>query len=224
MAKQSHRGVELRMEGPRQGVFKLALGGRLDSSNTGGVWRQATAAVSGAKAPSVVVDAGSIEYCDGAGIALLVQLRQLQSQAGGTLQIDGLRPEFANLLTDAVPKVSGEAGGEVSQGGVAVEIGEATVELWRDIQILVSFIGELVIGLAYAALNQWSDALDCYQQAVKYNTEDVWFWHNCGEAWMALGKYERAIEAFEQALTLDPTHEPTRRQLQQARDLLQTEE
>ena len=163
MAKQSHSGVELRTEGPRDGVFKVALAGRLDSSTTGGVWRQATAAVSGAKAPSVVVDARSIDYCDGAGIALLVQLRQLQSQAGGTLQIDGLRPEFANLINDAVPNLGSEAGGENSQGGLAVEIGEATVELWRDIQVLVSFIGELVMGLVYAALHprrvRWRDVL-----------------------------------------------------------------
>ena len=163
MAKQSHSGVELRTEGPRDGVFKVALAGRLDSSTTGSVWRQATAAVSGAKAPSVVVDARSVDYCDGAGIALLVQLRQLQSQAGGTLQIDGLRPEFANLINDAAPNLGGEAGGEISQGGLAVEIGEATVELWRDIQVLVSFIGELVMGLVYAALHphrvRWRDVL-----------------------------------------------------------------
>ncbi|MGE5216896.1 MAG: MlaE family lipid ABC transporter permease subunit [Chloroflexota bacterium] len=163
MAKQSHRGVELRMDGPRDGVFKLALAGRLDSSTTGVVWRQAVAAVSGAKAHSVVVDARSIDYCDGAGIALLVQLRQLQSHVGGTLQIEGLRPEFASLLTDTVPITGGEAGGEISQGGPAVEIGEATVELWRDIQVLVSFIGELVTGLAYAALHphriRWRDVL-----------------------------------------------------------------
>jgi phospholipid/cholesterol/gamma-HCH transport system permease protein len=163
MAKHLHSGVDLRWEGPQGGVFKLAVAGRLDSSTTGGVWRKATAAVSGAKAPSVVVDASAIDYCDGAGIALLVRLRQLQSQAGGTLQIDGLRPEFANLLNDGEPSLGGETGDERSQGGLAVEIGEATVELWRDIQILVSFIGELVMGLAYAALHprrvRWRDAL-----------------------------------------------------------------
>lgn len=163
MAKHLHSGVDLRWEGPQGGVFKLAVAGRLDSSTTGGVWRKATAAVSGAKAPSVVVDASAIDYCDGAGIALLVRLRQLQSQAGGTLQIDGLRPEFANLLNDGEPSLGGETGDERSQGGFAVEIGEATVELWRDIQILVSFIGELVMGLAYAALHprrvRWRDAL-----------------------------------------------------------------
>ncbi len=162
MAKQPHSGVELRSEGPQGGTFKLAIAGRLDSSTTGGIWRRATAAVSSAKAPKVVVDASSIDYCDGAGIALLVQLRQLQSQSGGTLQIDGLRPEFAHLFNDGAPDLSHEPS-DGAPVGLAVEIGEATVELWRDIQVLVSFVGELVMGLAYAALHphrvRWRDAL-----------------------------------------------------------------
>ena len=79
-------------------------------------------------------------------------------------------------------------------------------------------------GLAYAALNRWNDALDCYEQAIKLNGDDVWFWHNCGEALTMIGDYDRAIEMFERALALDPTHEPTRRKLQQARDRLKTEE
>jgi phospholipid/cholesterol/gamma-HCH transport system permease protein len=162
MAKKSHSGVELRSEEPRDGLLKLVLAGRLDASTTGAIWRRATAAVSGAKAPKVVVDASLIDYCDGAGIALLVQLRQLQSQAGGTLRIDGLRPEFAKLFNDGAPDVAREpsAGARV---GIAVEIGEATVELWRDIQMLVSFVGELTMGLAYAVLHphrvRWRDAM-----------------------------------------------------------------
>ena len=162
MAKQSHSGVELRSEEPRDGLLKLALAGRLDASTTGGIWRRATAVVSGAKAPTVVVDASSIDYCDGAGIALLVQLRQLQSQAGGTLRIDGLRPEFAKLFNDGAPDVAREPS-EGARVGIAVEIGEATVELWRDIQVLVSFVGELTMGLAYAVLHphrvRWRDAM-----------------------------------------------------------------
>lgn len=162
MTKQAHSAVELRSEGPQDGTFKLAIAGRLDSSTTGGIWRRATAAVSGAKASRVVVDASSIDYCDGAGIALLVQLRQLQSQGGGTLQIDGLRPEFANLFEDGAPDMSREPD-DGAPLGLAVEIGEATVELWRDIQVLVSFVGELVMGLGYAAFHphrvRWRDAL-----------------------------------------------------------------
>ena len=163
MALSSHIGVDLRSEGPRDGEFKLTIAGRLDSNTTGGIWRRATAALSGAKATTAIVDATGIEYCDGAGIALLVQLRRLQSKAGGSLRIIGLRPEFANLLNDGAQAFPAEATSEHSHAGLAEEIGEATVEVWRDIQILVSFVGELGVGLVNAAVHprrvRWRDAL-----------------------------------------------------------------
>ena len=46
----------------------------------------------------------AMDYCDGAGIALLIQLRRLQQKAGGKLEIHGLRPEFQELLDDVVPR------------------------------------------------------------------------------------------------------------------------
>jgi superkiller protein 3 len=80
------------------------------------------------------------------------------------------------------------------------------------------------LGLAYVALNRWSDALSAYEQAVHLNPDDVWFWHNLGDAWMMLDHDERAVDAFERALEIDPAHEQTRRKLQQARDRLDTED
>ncbi len=122
MALSSHTGVELRSEGPRDGVFKLAIAGRLDSNTTGGIWRRATATVSGAKAASVVVDASGIDYCDGAGIALLVHLRRLQSKAGGSLEIDGLRTEFANLLGDESADFPSTRPARIARGGLAEKL------------------------------------------------------------------------------------------------------
>src|SRR5688572_27315072 len=100
MALPAHTAVDLRSERPQDGLLKLNITGRLDSTTTGTIWRRATAAVAGSKAKSVIVDASGIDYCDGAGIALLVYLRHLQNKASGSFQIDGLRPEFANLLNE----------------------------------------------------------------------------------------------------------------------------
>jgi len=167
MASSSQTAIDLRSEGPRDGLLRLIFTGRLDSSTTGTVWRRATAAVSRAKPQSVIVDASGIDYCDGAGIALLVHLRLLQSRLGGSLQIDGLRPEFASLLDDGFrdfPSRTLQANRDLSRpAGFAVEIGEATVEVWRDIQVLVSFVGELGAALVHALFHprsvRWRDAL-----------------------------------------------------------------
>lgn len=164
MASPSQTSVDLRSEGPRNGLFKLILAGQLDASTTGTVWRRAATSVTQAKAKDVLVDASGIDYCDGAGVALLVHLRNLQNKAGGTFQIDGLRPEFTSLFEDSVPESLDESASERHPPrGFAVEIGQATVEVWRDIQVLVSFVGELSVALAHAALHprsvRWRDSL-----------------------------------------------------------------
>jgi phospholipid/cholesterol/gamma-HCH transport system permease protein len=164
MALSAHTAVDLRLERPQDGVLKLNIAGRLDSATTGTIWRRATTAVAGARAKSVIVDASGIDYCDGAGIALLVHLRHLQGQARGNLQIEGLRPEFTELLNDESTDLPTEVTGDRSRSqGLAEEIGEATVDVWRDIQILVSFVGELSVALVGAAIHpgnvRWRDAV-----------------------------------------------------------------
>jgi phospholipid/cholesterol/gamma-HCH transport system permease protein len=163
MISTSPTSIDLSSERPRDGLLKLIFTGQLDAATTGTIWRRAETAVTEAKAKTVIVDASGIDYCDGAGIALFVHLRHLQSKAAGSLQIDGLRAEFTSLLDDSVPESPVQAKDERAQHrGLAVEIGEATVEIWRDIQILVSFVGELSVALLRAATHprsiRWRDA------------------------------------------------------------------
>jgi len=162
MASTSQTSVDLRTEGPRDGSLRLIFTGQLDAATTGTVWRRAATAVTQANAKDVVVDASAIDYCDGAGIALLVHLRNLQDKTGRRLQIDGLRPEFASLLDDSVPETPAEPTSKRSRRGLVEEIGEGVVEIWRDIQILVSFVGELSVALVRAAIHprsiRWRDA------------------------------------------------------------------
>src|SRR5512145_536828 len=164
MASISQTSVDLRVEGPRDGLLKLIFSGQLDAATTGTVWRRAEAAITKSKPKDVIVDAAGIDYCDGAGIALLVHLRSLQNKSGGSLQIEGLRPEFESLLQDwAQASLDGAKSEHAQQRELAVEIGEATVEVWRDIQVLVSFVGELFSALVYAVAHprsvRWRDAL-----------------------------------------------------------------
>jgi phospholipid/cholesterol/gamma-HCH transport system permease protein len=91
-------------------------------------------------------------------------LRALQSRGGRSLDIIGLRPEFASLLDDW--QADGLAEGDAPPArrpDLATELGEATVAVWRDIQALVSFVGELSTALLYALIHprsvRWRDAL-----------------------------------------------------------------
>ena len=162
MASTSPTSIDLSSERPRDGSLRLIFKGQLDAATTGTVWRRAATEVVQANAKGVIVDASGIDYCDGAGIALLVYLRKLQDKTGGTVQIDGLRPEFASLLDDSVPESPAEPARQRSHRGLVEEIGEGVVEIGRDIQILVSFVGELSVALLRAAIHprsiRWRDA------------------------------------------------------------------
>ena len=124
----------------------MIIAGRLDAETTGTIWRRAVSNVKAANTTNVVVDASGIEYCDGAGIAL-VELRELQRRKGGNLEITGLLAQFADLLNDSASNFPSETKGTPPREGIAEEIGHNTVEIWRDIQALLSFVGELSVGL-----------------------------------------------------------------------------
>lgn len=161
--------VILRFEAPREGSFTVVFAGRLDTTTTGSVWRPASSALQKARAKSAVVDASAVDYCDGAGAALLIHLGDVQRRAGGRFEIAGLRPEFASLLDDWTPEAAESAKHRPHHKNLTVELGEATVAIWRDMQILVSFVGEMSVALAYAALHprsvRWRDALSIAETA-----------------------------------------------------------
>src|ERR1051325_154974 len=169
MAAASHSAVDFRSEGPQNGTLKLIIAGRLDAETTGKIWRRAVANVQGANAAHVEVDASGIEYCDRAGIRLPVQLRGLQRRKGGNLEITGLRAQFTDLLNDSAANFPSETKAMPPREGLAEEIGHNTVEIWRDIQSLISFIGELSVGLAGALIRpravRWRDALSIAEAA-----------------------------------------------------------
>ena len=169
MAAASHSAVDFRSEGSRDGTLKLTIGGRLDAETTGTIWRRAVETVQSQNSRDVIVDASGIEYCDGAGIALLVQLREAQNRKGAKFEISGLRPEFTDLLHDSASNFPTEIKRKSQRESIAEEIGHNTVEVWRDIQALVSFVGELSVGLVHALLHprsvRWRDALTIAETA-----------------------------------------------------------
>jgi phospholipid/cholesterol/gamma-HCH transport system permease protein len=160
--------TELRVQETRDGELTFAIEGRLDSANTGKIWRRATELVAGAG--SVVLDASRVDYCDVSGIALLVQLRNQRRKATGRFEIRGLRPEFQQLLEAWDPgNMAQVTEAQPRHAGLAEEVGAAVVDLWRDTRSLISFVGELTAALVHAALHprsvRWRDALSVAETA-----------------------------------------------------------
>jgi phospholipid/cholesterol/gamma-HCH transport system permease protein len=155
--------TELRVLDSRNDTLIFSIAGRLDSDNTGKIWRSAMDLVQ--RARNLVLDASAIDYCDGSGIALLVYLRNQVANKGGNFEVRGLRAEFQQLLEAWNPADLVEIETESSRRppNAFEEIGRLTVQLARDLYNLICFAGELSVALIHAAAHprrvRWRDVL-----------------------------------------------------------------
>jgi phospholipid/cholesterol/gamma-HCH transport system permease protein len=138
----------------------LALSGRLDASTLRGLWEEAHRALAEAPTRPVTVDASGVDYCDGAGIALLVDL--VAHPRASPVEVTNLKPAHEVLFKQFDPvRLEHDLDPEPKRPPVVEEIGREAVRVWRDIRGQVSFVGELVAALANAAVNpasvRWRD-------------------------------------------------------------------
>jgi phospholipid/cholesterol/gamma-HCH transport system permease protein len=138
----------------------LALSGRLDATTIRRVWEESRKAIAAAPARHIVVDAAHVDYCDGAGIALLVDL--IQQRKAGDVQVANLKPAFETLLQQFDAH---ELGRDLDPPpprlrGVE-EVGVVAAGMWRDFRQQIGFVGEAALALAQALLHpasiRWKD-------------------------------------------------------------------
>lgn len=158
------RSASVSMKTGGDGAIELRLGGWLDAHTTSRIWPQCLQALRERPDQQVTVDASAIEYCDGAGIALLIDLQRPPHGSPQRVTVRGLPEKFQPLLQMFSPDDFKECR-RVPPKPVHLpnQVGEAAFLLSRDIAALVGFIGELAAALAAAARHprsvRWSDAL-----------------------------------------------------------------
>ena len=145
-----------------QNGLRLVFSGRLDAGGVAPVWEKALSAI--AQGGQVSIDASEVEYCDGAGIALLWEL-----QRRGAGEISGLKPEIAKLLQpfeDTERKAVEEKRPEIS---TIEAIGATAAELARDLREQVSFLGQIVVVslrmMRHPRELRWTDVWTTYERA-----------------------------------------------------------
>ena len=152
------------LEGPfsPDGALVLSIIGHLDTASTGQAWRNALQLLNQHQPKRLVIDASRLTYCDGAGAALLLELRRRQQSRREIYEIRSLAPAFQALLDlygrwetqRPEPLASTESPFE--------QIGRATVAIGKDVTVLIAFVGQLSAALIHAArrprLVRWKDA------------------------------------------------------------------
>jgi phospholipid/cholesterol/gamma-HCH transport system permease protein len=144
------------------GRRRLALSGHLDAESIRDVWDRSRAALADATGRAVVVDATGVDYCDVAGVALLVDLMRPRPRGPAAVSVEHLKPEFRALLDRFDPAVFAVDHDPPAKRRRGIEeLGYAAAMVGRDLRVQVSFIGEIVAAFAHAARHpgavRWRD-------------------------------------------------------------------
>ncbi|HEX9300805.1 MAG TPA: MlaE family lipid ABC transporter permease subunit [Casimicrobiaceae bacterium] len=138
----------------------LAVTGRLDATTIPELWETVRRSAAEAPQRTIVVDAAGVDYCDGAGVALFVEL--LRHSRAEKIEIANLKPGIEVLLRQFDPKrLEHDLDPEPPRRPIVEEIGAAAFGVWRDIRRQVEFVGETTSALLHAAVHpatvRWRD-------------------------------------------------------------------
>jgi phospholipid/cholesterol/gamma-HCH transport system permease protein len=145
------------------GALILSINGALDATSTSSAWRHALRLLQEHQPQRLIVDASHLTYCDGAGAALLLELGRRQESRRQRYEIQSLDPAYQALL-ELYERSKTDRPEPLARSESTVEqIGRATAAIWRDVVVLVVFVGQLSSTLAGAARRpgqvRWKDAL-----------------------------------------------------------------
>ena len=146
----------------KEGKLRLIISGRLDADSTSRLWPEAVKMISGSKPNTLDIDATEISYCDGAGIALLLELKRKQEENKRSIQIEGLKPEIVQLITLFDPGRLSKPERRLSLFRRAAEqVGKALVDLLYELQSQITFTGEICVKLTNTLFHlgslRWKD-------------------------------------------------------------------
>ena len=88
--------VELKSESDGKAI--LYMSGRLDSRGTSDIWRKTLRLLRSSNCGHIIVDAAGVEYCDGCGLGLLLEVSLLGQEKDFEVEVHGLDTDFQKLL------------------------------------------------------------------------------------------------------------------------------
>jgi phospholipid/cholesterol/gamma-HCH transport system permease protein len=125
-------------------MLTIKLDGHLQADNITPAWRAAQQAIIDKTEP-ITIDAQQVEYCDGAAIAMLFDLRQRAGER--FVKFIGLKPPLTALLEQFNVSDYQAPTTKPQKSTLFDEIGRASYQIVQDSQRQVIFIGQLSLAL-----------------------------------------------------------------------------
>jgi len=152
------------------GESVVALTGALDARSLAPIWPQAREAIRENGVAPLRVDAAGVTYCDGSGIAFLLDLLREASRQGSRITITNLAPRFAELLGQFThASLDDEAlPAPAPRLNFTEEFGRAVLKLGEDLRHQARYVRRLVLCLLYElrhpSVVRWKEVLEVAEQ------------------------------------------------------------
>jgi len=162
--QHARRGAHATSSVSAQGL-QLTLKGRFDAHGVAAIWDAAVEPVRESPVKLVTVDCSGIEYLDGAGVGLLLQLKEEAAARPISLQLEGLPPEYSSIvdLTWGSDLADRDPEEEWSKHEFFVSVAKFSEEVVRDAKEMIGFVGECTVMLGKAFMHpsrvRWKDVL-----------------------------------------------------------------
>jgi phospholipid/cholesterol/gamma-HCH transport system permease protein len=147
------QGHTIRVAGEK-GEVTLAISGRLALDNLN-VVRTEIQGLLGQIAPArLAVDLAAVEYLDSAGALVLLEMEAAAKARNIAFSFVNLTPEVQGIL-DLIDPEALSTPPLISEKtpGLLEQVGEASLRIWRDLILVMTFLGELLLALAYSLLH-----------------------------------------------------------------------
>jgi phospholipid/cholesterol/gamma-HCH transport system permease protein len=137
-----------------KGEVTLAVSGRLALENLKVVRTEIQGLLSRIAPARLAVDLAGVEYLDSAGALVLLEVEDAARARNIAFSFVNLTPEVQGIL-DLIDPAALSAPPLISEKtpGLLEQVGEASLRIWRDLIQVMTFLGELLLALAYSLLH-----------------------------------------------------------------------
>ncbi len=130
-------------------LIKIQLGGELSVHSSASVWQKFLDLQKQYQPEQFIIDANDIQYCDGAGVSLLIELREQQLNSNKQFSVLGLPQQFADLYkiisdlpTNTKPQNREEQISLIEEDNLIENVGHASLGFIDSLREGIAFLGE----------------------------------------------------------------------------------
>lgn len=153
--------MTFQIEDQGQEKLRLIFSGRLDIDTVAKLWHACQSTLTKHQPHTLILDFKTVDYCDGAGIALIQTLQEQQKKRNQPCIIKDLKPEFQNLIDFIEQQPHKLEANRESAANLPEHLGHIAINAIQNLRDNLIFLGILVYQSSLVAVNpkkiRWID-------------------------------------------------------------------